>query len=98
MDRTAFSFALGILAFVLSYSCVGIDWAFSLSIAAGTTLATRIAHRVLRSAADSTVHDFKRETAQAVCREGILGATTAALGSHAANGHVRTSISRCHGF
>ena len=42
MDRTAFPLALGILVFVLSYSCLGIGWTFSLPIALGMTIAMRI--------------------------------------------------------
>jgi hypothetical protein len=48
MDPTAFSLDLGILVFVLSYSCVGMGWIFSLPIALGTTIAVRIAHQVLK--------------------------------------------------
>ena len=39
MDPTAFSLALGILMYVLSYSCLGLGGAFSLSVAGGTSIA-----------------------------------------------------------
>jgi hypothetical protein len=47
MDPTAFSLALGILAFVLSYSCFGIGWVFSLAIAVGTTIAMWLSQRIV---------------------------------------------------
>jgi hypothetical protein len=46
MDRNAFSLALGILAFVLSYSSLGISWLVSLPVAVGTMIAMQIAHHV----------------------------------------------------
>jgi hypothetical protein len=46
MDPTAFSLAMGILAFVLSYSCLGMGWTLSLPIAFAAIIATGLGHFV----------------------------------------------------
>jgi hypothetical protein len=45
MDPVAFSLALGILTFVLSYSCFGVDGALSFVTAVGTTIAMWLGQR-----------------------------------------------------
>jgi hypothetical protein len=47
MDPTAFSLAFGILAPVLSYTCCGVGWAFSLPIGFGTTGAHWLGQRIV---------------------------------------------------
>ena len=45
MDPVAFSLALGILTFVLSYSCFGVDGGLSFIVAVGTTIAMWLGQR-----------------------------------------------------
>ena len=44
MEPTAISLALGILVAVLSHACLGASWSFAVPFAAGTAIATWLAH------------------------------------------------------
>jgi hypothetical protein len=46
MDPVAFSLALGILTFVLSYSCFGVEGALSFVSAVGATIAMWLGQRI----------------------------------------------------
>lgn len=76
MDPSAFSLALGLQMFVLSYSCFGIDWEFSLSIAIGATIAAWLAYRIPKQRKYSTRRDFTRAEFPAAWRVRTLRAKT----------------------
>ncbi len=83
MDPTALGLALGILTFVLSYSCFGMGWTFSLPIAVGTTTAMWITQLVPKRRRQPTGLDFQDEaattavarwhTASEIARNGNVG-------------------------
>ena len=65
----AFSLALGIVVFVLSYSCFGIGWTLSLFIALSTTIGMWIAQQANQHRKYSARHDFKRRCGEQADRE-----------------------------
>lgn len=63
MEPTAISLALGILVAVLSHACFGASWSFAVPFAAGTAIATWLAHPGQQALNEPNVRELPRQRA-----------------------------------
>ena len=85
MEPTAFSCALGIIAFVVSYSCFGVSATLALATAGGTTLAIRAAYYVAMSRKRPAEQSSHREQAPTVRQTGTARAKSLAVSNRQTN-------------